>query len=459
MTQLRLKLHQPMVEGQLEAGAVAAVRWLADATGALVKKWWRVEKPVDIAGESGDTGEYTVFDLPGGGYYSVDIIRPRGPDISREYQVDDGAVLEETLKMEVSPHEYLGWQQFAGIVRATPYTPETEAMVLPSALETRRDRLMAKGWQRMEALYAKRRDVPSVFSPKLPNAAKAWSLISRATRGEAGAWVTEGDPLDWSAASEDEFVTWFREMPDIKEAMLLIERLREDFPLPRPVAEKYPRWIVVDSEGQMDLVSVPWAWWRERGPAEEIRLLYDRVRSSPIDWTAPGRMVVSVHDTRWFSLLEFLASGRIWQAGSIADAVFERETPETALYGKVKGPLVAVAGGIVLVARAAKTGEQNWDRWLENLCNWFPGVPDGAILFGSRRLQQAQSHKDMKEAYALLKKGYRRGIPFFSATIHILSVALAQIGGEIEEADVLRQRIGAVAARVDPDQPFTVIRL
>jgi hypothetical protein len=41
----------------------------------------------------------------------------------------------------------------------------------------------------------------------------------------------------------------------------------------------------------------------------------------------------------------------------------------------------------------------------------------------------------------------------------MLSLALSQIGPEIVAADVLGRYIAPVSARVDPNQPFTVIRL
>ena len=52
-----------------------------------------------------------------------------------------------------------------------------------------------------------------------------------------------------------------------------------------------------------------------------------------------------------------------------------------------------------------------------------------------------------------------RGIPFFSATIRMLSMSLSQIGGDVTKADDVRRFVAPVSTRVDPDQVFTVIRL
>ncbi len=115
MTQLRVQVNQPYASGYMEAGAMITVRRLSDAQGRM-SKWWTDRKPVDVAGDKpGPRGE-AVFDLPGGGRYGVTVTRPRATGSERELVVNEGEQRRETLVLEGSPHEYLGWQQFAGIV-------------------------------------------------------------------------------------------------------------------------------------------------------------------------------------------------------------------------------------------------------------------------------------------------------------------------------------------------------
>ena len=163
-------------------------------------------------------------------------------------------------------------------------------------------------------------------------------------------------------------------MPSFDENVNLIEGLRA---AGVPFVGKYPRWVTIEAGGEIDLGSVPWAWGTE-GQDKEIRFLFDRVRPSPVDRDAPGHLLLGVQDRRWFGLLEFLGSGRLYKAGGILDSVLPEA--EQGLYGKVQGPLVAVAGAIVLVASAVSNEKQAWDAWLENLSNWFRSIPDGAIL-------------------------------------------------------------------------------
>ena len=194
-------------------------------------------------------------------------------------------------------------------------------------------------------------------------------------------------------------------------------------------------------------------------------MVYDRVRAGSVDRNRPGRLIVSVIDQRWFGMLEFLASGRLSYAKEMFKGIIEMEhpddlfNPDLALYGKVKGPLVATAGAIVLVASADSADEQRWDPWIRNLSKWFPGIPDGPILLGCRRITTATGLHDLQQALDDMNQGIGRGIPFFSGTIQMLSTSLAQIGGDLPEADNLRRFIAPVSTRVDPEQVFTVIRL
>lgn len=468
MTQLLISLHQPLAEGRLAAGAVASVRRLADVDGRIVKNWWSKEEPVAIIGGDGSGGSPTVFELPGGGIYSVDITRPRGPDISREIRVAEGEDRAETITLEVSPHEYLGWHQYAGIVRSDPYKRESvRGGTVPRGTGSERlEKLMVKGQEQIDSLYSQVKTVPVAFAADVPAALQAWERVTDSTRGGDRGWATETPLPDRMPTWDDEYATWFLGSPEPQEGIDLIAKLKESDPPADALSAKYPRWIAFDTGGQIDLASVPWPWWGARNEGgEQIRVVYDRVRPSAVDRDVPGRLTVSVLDSRWFGLLEFLASGRLSRAGAMFEQIIEGEEPDAlfdphiALYGKVKGPLVAAAGAIVLIAGADSTEEQRWDPWVKNLSRWFPGIPDGPILLGCRGVTQAQSLGDLNQAFALLREGVERGIPFFSATIRMLSVALSQIGGDVPEADDVRRFVAPVSTRVDPDQTFTVVRL
>jgi hypothetical protein len=463
VTQLGIKLYQPYARGSIDAGAILTVRLLADPEGKVIKTWWSEERPVAVIGEDGQSGNYATFDLPRGGYYVIDITPPRGVHISREFLVEEGESRTETVTLESSPHEYLGWQQYAGILQAEPYYPEADRsreVNRPLAVTE----FLGGGFEgSVTRRSGEPKDVPTVTAPMLewPGSQWLWPRFE----SWMGFPLPVGFPLhvlDWPARTDSEFVTWFPPMPSAYDGERLVNSLRErEFP-PDSVADAFPRWICFETDGQVDLASVPWAWFgmdQDRAPGDEIRFLYDRMRASSVDRRSAGYLNLSIQDQRWFGLLQFLASDRMNRAGELVHQLLDGDAAEAALEGKVKGPLAAVAGGIVLVTQAKTTEEQKWDQWLRNLSNWFRGIPDGAILLGSRALQRARSSAELSAAFDHLQDGYSRGIPFFSATIRILDMALAQISNDIPEAESLRRNIALVASRVDPTQPFPVIRL
>ena len=189
MTRLELKLHQPQAQGHLEAAAIATVRLLADVNGKVVKDWWQREQPITIAGEDGTAGAYTAFDLPSGGYFGVEITRPRGADLSEEFLVEEGETRTETIRMQVSPHEYLGWQQYAGKVRADPYRREVDrapSRSMSGSMGVRLETLMAKGQSRLQAFYDQPKDLPAVFAANLPATGEAWSKVEQGARPRSG---------------------------------------------------------------------------------------------------------------------------------------------------------------------------------------------------------------------------------------------------------------------------------
>lgn len=453
MTELRLKLVQPLADGQLEIGAVAELRQLLDESGQMVRPMWQKTSPVSVwgSGSPSDDGEpdFTQFKLPSGGRYGLTIRLPRGDDIEQEIDIAPGESRPAIIDLPFSPHEYLGWQQFSGVVRNTPRRRERlvtdpggvslDQLVSITALNSARD---------YEAdLFDRRGDIPTAFSAELPDGGGAWQMIFDP--------IPQGPPpqiTDWQQPIyDDDYCLWVPTMPNEDDGWNLVQGLRGE-PVPDGVLERFPRWMILDRQGQRDLVSMPWGWWGLMQPhrSEGARLLYDRATASPTEREQPGRTVISLQDRRWGGLLEYVASGRMEEAGELAPDIFGRESPEEALYGKSKGPLSAVLGGLILVATSKDPGEQHWDQWLKNLANWFPVLPDGAVLLGYRLLRLGQ----YDEGRAWLQEGLNRGIPYFAFTIRMLTLGFSQL----EDDDALNY-ISQLATRVDPSQPFTVIRL
>jgi hypothetical protein len=465
MTQLQITLQQPMADGSLIAGAVATVRRLAGPDGKLLKRWWSNEMPVDIVGADMSQARPAVFDLPGGGTYDIEITRPRGPAITREYEIAQGERRPETIILEASPHEYLSWHQYAGIVRSDPFQREQVRLGFAKG-SVRMEKLVEQGQELIDSLYRNVGTVPQVFAAKLPASYQAWEMVTKASRTGNTDWASVKPLNDYMPDQDAEYATWFLGAPGPQEGIDLIAGLKRVDPPSGAAQEKYPRWMAFETGHQINLASIPWPWWGAHNEDHgEIRVVYDRARPNAVERDQPGRLNVNVLDNRWFGMLEFLASGRLNRTRKIFEKVIAQEEPEAlfnpemALYGKVKGPLVASAGAIVLIASAQSTEKQIWDPWINNLSRWFPGIPDGAILLGCRRVAQATTLNELEAAFNHLRDGIERGIPFFSATVRMLLVSLSQIGGDVSGADEMRRIVAPVATRIDPDQVFTVFRL
>ena len=169
---------------------------------------------------------------------------------------------------------------------------------------------------------------------------------------------------------------------------------------------------------------------------------------------------LSVGDGRMVSILNYLGQG------NFPDASILVKQATGLLFDKLKNPLAAVAGAYVLVTTEKDLSQKNWHHWIENLMNWFPRIPDGAIIFGWMKLKHSKSNDDEDAARTALLNAYWQGIPYFSMGVRWLLDGLTILNGlakedrrqdsEIEEAlTVVRQ----IARRVDINTPFTSIRL
>jgi hypothetical protein len=361
MTRLELRLSHPYLSEPLPFGAVAKVQWVGQTNGSPPRSWWTQQKALG-AGRT----RTTEFNLPDGGYYSVEVVRPHGSSIYVEYRLERGETRVEDIDLGASPHEYLSWNQLAGIVprkldlltgprqheasTARPQVVFGEPQYHVSLEMDEAWRYLAPSGERLRNWLQ--------FLKQRPAAPRWPSLFFNPPQfHDDGRFVTwEFDSFDGTARSE-------------------LERWTRGFVRVSP-----PRWMLVDVDGRLDLVTLPWAWWlapEHPSGKPAIQILHDRKGGM----AASGRTTVSVRDERWFPLLEFLASGRLAEAASIVDAVITDGVLIDAVRIKRKGPLLAVAAAIILTADC-------------------------------RRLQQARSFDDRKAAFAHLRDSYAYGIPF-----------------------------------------------
>lgn len=118
-------------------------------------------------------------------------------------------------------------------------------------------------------------------------------------------------------------------------------------------------------------------------------------------------------DDRGRLALEFLAAG---QARSGAE-VISAETASGMLAGKVQDPIGAALGGYLLL-RLGKLEPMRG--WVENLANWFPWLPDGAVISGELAAQEGEPDRALARFLELEERGLPLLTEGFSLALHRL---------------------------------------
>ena len=101
---------------------------------------------------------------------------------------------------------------------------------------------------------------------------------------------------------------------------------------------------------------------------------------------------------------------------------------------------------------------EQWDVWLGNLATRFEGVPDAAIAHARRLILRPSSGESNEQAAQMLRRACQAGVPYFSAGVALLREMLMQLSPDFEDLEPFANRAAQLAARVDEQQIFTVLR-
>ncbi len=194
----------------------------------------------------------------------------------------------------------------------------------------------------------------------------------------------------------------------------------------------------------VELISLPSRWHQVDG--------YEKVGFGSMSDTSDGarrfRSKVSVDDPYFSTIFAYLSAGSLPQAEAIL-----REA-EKMLFEKIANPYAAAAGAYVLINRGVPEQDADWPRWVENLSNWFPWLPDGAVTLGWLRLAQGQ-HNEAKQRFM---EAYNRGVPLFSLGVRKLLEGL-QMFDDNEHCKELARSVQMTARRTNMSECFTVTLL
>ena len=149
----------------------------------------------------------------------------------------------------------------------------------------------------------------------------------------------------------------------------------------------------------------------------------------------------------------------------------ERADPQrlqSAVEAKVEGQAAAVAG-MLLLARAGRIGKV--EDWPRNLMNWYPAIPDGAVLWAealrdgrARGAPPPQGVVDpIEEMAAALASLIERGVPFFADSLDLADRLLRYLlrsdlePGRRRQSEQVAHALGRIFEIAMPAGDFVVL--
>ena len=374
------------------------------------------------AGRAGRPGPVSSVDLPPGKYL-FEAYLPNGDVATETVTVRDGTNAPVVLRATDSPHEWLSWQHLTGYSPA--WTPSIKGgRSRPVALEV----------------------VTSADPPEaLP---KGLLAVWKGARAKTLRWKRVKVP-----ARTD------RPGPEVDSRLAVTAYLFGNGPW--QYGSRYYGLVGKPPAGPPLLAVLPLPWDQADFSGQALVDVIVDARDAKAErrqW--PLRVSVVARDNIMASVLGYLSSGDLPAAGRVA------ETAVDLLYGKVQNPLAAAGGAYALVSLPVDPQRPPaWVPWLQNLRNWFPWLPDGAILDGLAHLNGIGRKPDTAEAASAFVAGAQRGLPFYSAGVKHLFEGLTRVEATVPKAALPAGFADAfefarrMALRVDVRQPFTVVQL
>jgi hypothetical protein len=233
--------------------------------------------------------------------------------------------------------------------------------------------------------------------------------------------------------------------------------------------ENYDRYVdaayfaEIRAQGETWIIALPSPFFAvDSGNAFRTEVMVARVPDSDIAQRSVEskiRISVIVPDEKTGPMFAYLCVGDM-KALDLASYTMAAEA-ENMLYHKVKNPFVAALGGYILL-KMRKLNQLH--SWPENLTNWFPWLPDGAIIYGRQLLAMGK----VEQARSAFLEAERRGIPVFCHGVRNLIAGLSHFShnrsDNSEEADTgtdvdrALYRLRMLSMSIDWDQTITVFK-
>lgn len=265
--------------------------------------------------------------------------------------------------------------------------------------------------------------------------------------------VDDPSILSWARASDGDVG---RQFEDLGDQIVQLDRSTSSISIssfPTAVPELGDRWwIRFRHSSGMSIGTLPVQWLSNNatGPKRsEIDVRFE---------TAHQRLEVAIRDADLDALLAYLRLGRLSAAEMAVDALSREGVILNALREKRANPLAACAAAYVSLATANRTQLDHWRAWTVNLMDWFPWVPDGAIIRACVLMDGPISSGTKLEILDAAKSSFRRGLPYFSVGLKHLREIFTIFGTDDAEAVRMLNSVREISSRCDISETFTTLQ-
>ena len=168
---------------------------------------------------------------------------------------------------------------------------------------------------------------------------------------------------------------------------------------------------------------------------------------------APTRTLVRGARTSAEALLSYLENGVFSAVRQVGTEVISEAVRH--LEGKQDDPFgAAIAGYVLLRTGVGLKGVLNQRAWMKNLADWFPQIPDGAVIYAASlmRGEDGQQSSRIEEARDYLLKAVNRGIPTYTIGMRMVFDTLRSLVAartDDEELGEAFARVCSAAAYTD----------
>lgn len=203
-------------------------------------------------------------------------------------------------------------------------------------------------------------------------------------------------------------------------------------------------WIQVSGAGYPSkFVALP--------PSDHMRILVTVDNEVGQD-EDPLNVIVDGSNPQAEALMGFLRNRDFASARAIGEGVVE--SAEKLLFNKQEDPASAAIGGYYLLSAGRLDRLHDWTN---NLANWFPWLPDGALIHAWHLLRQKQ--QDVEQARARLIEAANRGVPLYTRGLRLLFDGLNIFSRRADDMDAevrsALERISPYAGAADWSTPTT----